>query len=176
MGSPPERAIDPSSPNMVNTASRVDPHNPASDMSTAHSGDHSGNGALRHVAKRVRAARIARGMSLEGLGQLVGIKLQQISRYETAQCNLSTPRLAAIAKALDIPLSYFFEDFGSTDEIQLAESHRGSGRLTLLSAYNKLNQERRMLLLSIAKSLAEVPSEQREEAALDKGTPSPAES
>jgi transcriptional regulator with XRE-family HTH domain len=125
---------------------------------TAHFRDHTGNDALRHVASRVRAARVSRGISLESLGQLVGIKLQQISRYETAQCILSTPRSAAIARALDIPLSYFFEDFGSADETQLVESHRGSGRLTLLSAYSKLDQERRLLLLSIAKSLTEGPS------------------
>jgi transcriptional regulator with XRE-family HTH domain len=145
-------AIDLSSPN---TGSRVDPYNPASEMSTAHSDTHGGSDALRHVAKRVRAARVSRGISLETLGRLIGIKLQQISRYETGQCSLSTPRLAAIAEALDTPISYFFEGFGSTEETQLAESHRGTGRLSLLSAYSKLDRERRMVLISIAKSLAE---------------------
>ena len=162
MGSRARAAIDPYSPNMVNTTSRVGLHNPASDTMTAHFRDHTGNNALHHVAKRVRAARVSRGISLETLGESIGIKLQQMSRYETAQCNLSTPRLAAIAKALDIPLSYFFEGFGSVDDTRLAESRRGSGRLTLLSAYSKLDHEKRVLLLSIAKSLAEVPSEHRD--------------
>ena len=140
------------------------PHNPTSDTMTVHIGNRSASDALHHVAKRVRAARVSRGISLENLSELVGIKLQQMSRYETAQCNLITPRLAAIAKALDIPLSYFFEDFGSARESQLVERHRGSGRLRLLSAYSKLDQEKRMLLLSIAKSLAEGPSAHRDAA------------
>jgi transcriptional regulator with XRE-family HTH domain len=117
--------------------------------------------ALRRVATRVRAARVAKGISLERLGRSIGITVQQINRYETARCHLTTSRLASIASALELPLSYFFEDADFPAESPLAKSITGSGRLALLSAYSQLDPAKRNLLISIAKSLAEVPSERQ---------------
>jgi transcriptional regulator with XRE-family HTH domain len=113
---------------------------------------------LQQVACRVRAARVSRGISLESLSLLVGLKLQQLSRYETGRCKLNVHRLALIAAALNVPLSYFFEDFRSSGEEKPGKSQRGSGgQLALFSAYRELNPKARRFLLSTAKSLIEAP-------------------
>jgi transcriptional regulator with XRE-family HTH domain len=93
------------------------------------------------------------------LGQSIGLSAVRLTRYETAQAYPRARQLAAIAKALTVPLSYFFEDFEISVENQIAESHRGGGALTLLSTFSKLDLEKQILLILIAKSLSEMPQD-----------------
>ena len=62
-----------------------------------------------HVGKRVRHRRWMMGMTQQQLGDLVGIKFQQIQKYETGMNRISASRLWDIAKSLEVPISYFFE-------------------------------------------------------------------
>jgi transcriptional regulator with XRE-family HTH domain len=61
------------------------------------------------IAKRLRARRQEMGLSQQGLSTLVGITFQQIQKYENAINRIAASRLFAISKALDTPMSYFFE-------------------------------------------------------------------
>ena len=51
------------------------------------------------------------GMTQQQLGDIVGIKFQQIQKYETGMNRISASRLWDIAQALDVPISFFFEGF-----------------------------------------------------------------
>jgi len=62
------------------------------------------------IAARVRLARRARGMSQGELGQRLDVTFQQIQKYENGYNRFSAGTLARIARALDMPVSYFFED------------------------------------------------------------------
>lgn len=62
-----------------------------------------------HVGKRVRHRRWLIGMTQQQLAQQVGIKFQQIQKYETGANRISASRLWDIAEALDVPVSFFFE-------------------------------------------------------------------
>lgn len=62
-----------------------------------------------HVRRRVRTARLARGMSQEKLADAVGVSFQQIQKYEKGTNRIGTGRLYAIARLLELPLTYFFE-------------------------------------------------------------------
>jgi transcriptional regulator with XRE-family HTH domain len=62
-----------------------------------------------HVGLRVRAARLVRGISQEKLGDAVGVTFQQIQKYENGVNRIGTGRLHAIAKLLNVPVTYFFE-------------------------------------------------------------------
>ena len=66
-----------------------------------------------HVGKRVRHRRWMMGMTQQQLGDMVGIKFQQIQKYETGMNRISASRLWDIAKALDVPINYFFEGLES---------------------------------------------------------------
>src|SRR3954447_17005450 len=65
-----------------------------------------------HVGKRVRHRRWMVGMTQQQLGDIVGIKFQQIQKYETGMNRISASRLWDIAQALDVSISFFFEGFG----------------------------------------------------------------
>jgi len=49
------------------------------------------------------------GMTQQQLGETVGIKFQQIQKYETGMNRVSASRLWDIATALEVPVSFFFE-------------------------------------------------------------------
>ena len=62
-----------------------------------------------HVGRRVRAARFAKKVTQETLGRAVGVRFQQIQKYENGTNRIGTGRLHAIATLLQVPVSYFFE-------------------------------------------------------------------
>jgi len=62
-----------------------------------------------HVAKRIRMARKARGMSQTEFGQPLGISFQQIQKYESGKNRVSAGRLFEMANLLEVDVSYFFE-------------------------------------------------------------------
>ena len=68
-----------------------------------------------HVGKRVRHRRWMVGMTQQQLGDIVGIKFQQIQKYETGMNRISASRLWDIAQALGVSISFFFEGFGDEE-------------------------------------------------------------
>lgn len=63
----------------------------------------------RHVGIRIGQRRQEVGLSRRALGELVGIGLKQVNKYETAVNRVSAGRLFDIATALGVPPTYFFE-------------------------------------------------------------------
>ncbi len=62
-----------------------------------------------HVGERVKARRIELNMSQQELGRLIGITFQQLQKNERGVNRLSASRLYETARALDVPVGYFFE-------------------------------------------------------------------
>lgn len=62
-----------------------------------------------HVGQRVKARRIELGMSQTDLGKLIGITFQQLQKNERGVNRFSASRLHETARALDVPVAYFFE-------------------------------------------------------------------
>ena len=63
-----------------------------------------------HVGQRLRQRRCLLGLTQQRLAAAVGIKFQQIQKYESGANRVSASRLWALAQALQTPVSYFFED------------------------------------------------------------------
>ncbi|MCB5175127.1 MULTISPECIES: helix-turn-helix domain-containing protein [Microvirga] len=61
------------------------------------------------IGARIRLQRTAIGMSQEKLGDILGITFQQIQKYEKGTNRVGAARLQAIADALRVPVSFFFE-------------------------------------------------------------------
>lgn len=64
---------------------------------------------LNALGTRVRELRLARNMTQEDLGFLVGNSGKQIGRIERGENNVSTCMIYQISKALEIPLSELFQ-------------------------------------------------------------------
>ena len=62
-----------------------------------------------NVGRRIRQRRWMLGMTQQHLAQSVGIKFQQIQKYESGMNRVSASRLYEIALALDVPISFFFD-------------------------------------------------------------------
>ena len=63
-----------------------------------------------HVGSRVRLKRMMSGMSQEKLGETLGITFQQVQKYERGANRVGAGRLYEMAKALEVPVDFFFED------------------------------------------------------------------
>jgi transcriptional regulator with XRE-family HTH domain len=73
------------------------------------------NGSDVYIGERIREARMAAKMSQDELGKKLGVSFQQIQKYEKGKNRLAGGRFEAIAKALDKPLTFFFQ---TTDDVR----------------------------------------------------------
>jgi transcriptional regulator with XRE-family HTH domain len=63
-----------------------------------------------HVGSRVRLRRTLMGMSQERLGEALGLTFQQVQKYERGVNRIGASRLFDLARVLDVPISFFFDD------------------------------------------------------------------
>lgn len=63
-----------------------------------------------HVGARLRMRRMFIGMSQEKLGNHLDLTFQQVQKYEKGLNRIGASRLYAIARILDAPVQYFFDD------------------------------------------------------------------
>lgn len=68
-----------------------------------------------HVGARVRLRRTLLGMSQEKLGQAIGLTFQQVQKYERGTNRIGASRLHELARALDVPIAFFFEEMNLGD-------------------------------------------------------------
>jgi|GEM_PF-5431611 len=62
-----------------------------------------------HVGWRLRHCRCLAGMTQQQLGEKLGIKVEQIQKYETGATGISANHMRDIAAAMEVPVSFFFE-------------------------------------------------------------------
>ncbi|MDY0872822.1 helix-turn-helix domain-containing protein [Dongia rigui] len=63
-----------------------------------------------HVGQRIRQRRTLLGLSQTDLGEAIGLTFQQVQKYERGANRVSSSRLFDLARVLDVPLSWFFEE------------------------------------------------------------------
>ena len=63
-----------------------------------------------HVGSRIRLRRTLLGMSQERLGEALGLTFQQVQKYERGVNRVGASRLFDLARVLDVPISFFFDD------------------------------------------------------------------
>lgn len=62
----------------------------------------------RALGFRLMSLRQSQRMSQEHLGARLGVRYQQIQKYETGQARIPPIRLAACARIFGVPVEYFF--------------------------------------------------------------------
>ena len=63
------------------------------------------------IGVRIKRRRKLLGLAQKELGESVGVRFQQIQKYETGENNVSAARLYRLAQALDVDIEYFFAGF-----------------------------------------------------------------
>ncbi|MFY0681234.1 MAG: helix-turn-helix transcriptional regulator [Thalassovita sp.] len=115
-----------------------------------------------HVGKRIRHRRWMVGMTQQQLAEQVGIKFQQIQKYETGANRVSASRLWDIGEALGVGVGFFFLGLsGSGDEEERADALTGDlaadkEALDLIRSYYAIPEHQRKRLFELARCLSEV--------------------
>lgn len=111
-----------------------------------------------HVGKRIRHRRWMIGMTQQQLADKVGIKFQQIQKYETGMNRVSASRLWDISDALGVSISFFFEGLAgeskATSEVA-GDIMSDKEALALLRSYYAIPEAQRRRLFELAKVLSD---------------------
>ncbi len=98
------------------------------------------------------------GMTQQQLGDKVGIKFQQIQKYETGANRISASRMWDIAATMEVPVSFFFEGLdGQAPDTGEARGDILTDKeaLELVRAYYAIPENQRRRLFDLARVLSE---------------------
>lgn len=115
-----------------------------------------------HVGKRIRHRRWLVAMTQQQLAERVGIKFQQIQKYETGANRVSASRLWDIADALEVPVSFFFEGIEENpsqhtgNDAVPADLLGDKEALDLVRSYYAIPENQRRRLFELARVLSDV--------------------
>jgi len=68
----------------------------------------------RYIGKQLKRRRRLIGMTQQQLAARVGVRFQQIHKYETGLNKISASRLWCIADALEVPVTHFYDGYQHT--------------------------------------------------------------
>ena len=115
-----------------------------------------------YVGKRLRRRRRLLGLTQQSLAEQVGIRFQQIQKYECGANRVSAARLFELSEALSVPIQYFYEGlseandpaFNAPDpEIIAPDVLSKKETMDLVRAYYSMGEGPRKHSLDLAKSL-----------------------
>ncbi|MBF9045166.1 helix-turn-helix domain-containing protein [Rhodobacterales bacterium HKCCE4037] len=114
-----------------------------------------------HVGQRIRERRWTVGMTQQQLAGHVGIKFQQIQKYETGANRVSASRLWDMAIALSVPVSHFFEgmeddtsDADAGDDV-LHDLFADKAAVELVRTYYTIPEDQRGRLSDLVRDLSD---------------------
>ena len=105
-----------------------------------------------HVGRRIRRRRRLMGLTQAQLALKLGVRFQQIQKYECGANRVSAGRLWLIAQSLETPVSYFYQDLGPTG---VKEDDVTRSAQQLLAGFAKLSPTTQGRLVSLVESLTE---------------------
>jgi transcriptional regulator with XRE-family HTH domain len=110
-----------------------------------------------HVGKRIRHRRWMIAMTQQQLADKVGIKFQQIQKYETGMNRVSASRLWDIADTLGVTIAFFFEGLaeGGVPKAPGADLMADKEALELVRSYYAIPEAQRRRLFDLARVLSD---------------------
>ena len=115
-----------------------------------------------HVGKRLRQRRWLVGMTQQQLAGHVGIKFQQIQKYETGANRVSASRLWDIASTLDVSINFFFDGLQAEKGVKIQSDAMPSDlmgdkeALDLVRSYYAIPENQRRRLFDLSRVLSDV--------------------
>ncbi len=91
-----------------------------------------------HIGQKLREIRLIAKMSQEQVGELIGVSLQQVQKYEICTNRISAGKLYEFAKIFNQPISSFFDDC-IADRDFYSSKFESEEINNLVIAFNKIN-------------------------------------
>jgi transcriptional regulator with XRE-family HTH domain len=109
------------------------------------------------MGRRIRLRRVEQRLSQSGLGEKLGVSFQQVQKYEKGANRVGASRLQQIATALDVPVTFFYDDSdGKSREVESLLFLDSAFSLRLLRAYNSIeDQAVRRQMVSLMETIAD---------------------
>ena len=120
-----------------------------------------------HLGKKLREIRTISGMSQEQVGELIGVSLQQIRKYEVGISRISASKLYEFSQLFDKPISSFFDgcvadkdfhniSFKSEEDCQKLDGEKSQEVMNLIRAFNRIGSfEVRRNVMILLRSIAD---------------------
>ena len=112
-----------------------------------------------HVGKRIRHRRWAVGTTQQQLAERVGIKFQQVQKYEKGTNRIGAGRLQVVAELLGVSVSAFFAEEGevSAEDTDTLSLTKVEGAVSLMRAYASIDSEQvRKDVLALVRTAAKL--------------------
>lgn len=111
--------------------------------------------SLKHIDEklghRIRVRRRLMRMNQQTLARAIGVSFQALQKYEAGENRVSASALLQIARVLEAPISYFFEDMDQPDGAEKAADHL---TLRLARAMNELPEDVAEAVIRFAQSVS----------------------
>ena len=112
------------------------------------------------IGAKIKSARLARGMTQEELGKMLGVQKSAIAKYESGRVvNIKRTTLKKISDVLDIrPSELIFEKI-EKDPAGMAELHfemiMDEDFVSMFPEFHSLDEQKRKIVMDLVHSLAE---------------------
>jgi transcriptional regulator with XRE-family HTH domain len=104
------------------------------------------------VGARVRVCRIGLGLSSSEFAETIGVTYQQVNKYERGISRISAGRLYEMARAMNTPITYFYE---GVDDANSRRSARRRRQLDMADILDGIHDKRHLEAIGlVARALA----------------------
>jgi transcriptional regulator with XRE-family HTH domain len=111
------------------------------------------------LGRRLRRRRKLMGLTQSQLAQRVGVRFQQIQKYEAGANRIAAARLWDFCQALEVEIAYFFDGLASESGGEPGGYDDGAEPMSqpeavdLIRIFHQLDERPRQRLLALARSL-----------------------
>lgn len=109
------------------------------------------------ISGRIKHFRGLRGITQKQLAEKVGIKFQQVQKYETGVSRISAFRLYLACEAFGITVPEFFSEFYEKEGREIPKASTNEG-VILPHSFLKIPRKKRRQFAEFVKNLAELMS------------------
>lgn len=106
------------------------------------------------IGARIRTERLFLDMSQPDLAALIGVRFQQVQKYETGANRISGSRLWEVSQALDKPVETFFPS-GQSELSRQDRLCTRANEVRLLGKIRRLDPETRRAVVALVEALSE---------------------
>ena len=107
----------------------------------------------KHLGNKLKLRRLALGLTQTKVAKAINVTFQQIQKYEKGTNGVSSNRLMQLSSYLKVPITYFFEDFKSFNDIKNSQEENDDLNYSFLSkTFSSLSRSQKEKILQILKN------------------------